>query len=484
MSQQEDTRAAALHMAQPASVLPVTVGRQLLVIVVTVACAAVLQSRADPILAAALCFVAVVAVSRVVGVWELALLMPIVLSLAADGVLSSTAYLVIPAAAVVSLRPQRRRNVRGVSAHRSVGPVFLVLGVGILSLATAIGSPHADLILLGQLALLGSAVLALMMVRSYSRAWGELRSYVSASIVGLGLFLLWQVVPATTSPMDNAWALASDEAEWINRNALGMVFAAACADRAKQFLERRSRVFDASVALILFLAAGFTFSRSSYLALVVALSVVFASRARWLAMALPVSVLAVQNLPRAIEQRVRYTGSLGDVDPSSAARLELWEAATHIMLDHPFTGVGIHSLGPALERGGVGGQFAYAHNTYLTLLASLGLLLPLGAVVLALGRLYPTSRARGPLKWRWPVVVAVGIACIFGEPLLQPATAIVVLSLALLPHPSEHERCPHGDTSQDPACERYGERRHVATHSSRGTPFPRLPRRGRDPGRG
>jgi O-antigen ligase len=60
---------------------------------------------------------------------------------------------------------------------------------------------------------------------------------------------------------------------------------------------------------------------------------------------------------------------------SSEFRLELWEAAENSFLNHPFVGVGLGHYRPLIIRNGgiIYLPFHVAHNTYMGLLADLGL---------------------------------------------------------------------------------------------------------------
>lgn len=393
-----------------------------------------------------------VALAKLVRVWEIVILIPVVLGLAAGGLFGVAAYFTIPVACVLALgKGCGSQSLYAPLNWQRLGPVFVALTAAVLSVATALTSSNTNLALLGQLAVWAGVVLALLAIRLRSRSWEELQTYGSAALAGLALVYLVQVVPATAVLMDNSWALRSSvEYGWINPNALGMVFAAAGVSRLKTALVRGPRALDSLIALVLLLGCGFTFSRSSYLALIVALPFVFLSRSRWVLLAIPVAVIAVQNLPASIEQRIRYTGSAGHLDASSIARLELWQAALTIAADYSIFGVGVHSLGAALAGQGAGSGFIFAHNTYLTLLASFGIILPVVCMsLLALMLCKPMERTSGGREpghsiRHTPVLVVLAVASFFGEPLLLPSVVVVSLLLVTSPYYSERRKGTHG----------------------------------------
>jgi hypothetical protein len=144
------------------------------------------------------------------------------------------------------------------------------------------------------------------------------------------------------------------------------------------FLRKRLlwRIAAAGGAILLAGGAISTYSRQSYLMIILALGLLLTRKN--ILIAVLVGAMAgtlVSFLPDAATQRVEETSqnnkAHGDVDSSTASRWEIWSAGMGIVKDHPL-GAGIHKFGK--EIGNYSSQYkGYdAHNFYVLTLCENG----------------------------------------------------------------------------------------------------------------
>jgi len=171
-----------------------------------------------------------------------------------------------------------------------------------------------------------------------------------------------------------------------NRNGLGMFIAVAivCAYILIQMNpDPRERLLLIGALPILFMGLVLTFSRTGYLALVVALFLVAYRLARTrgyviLATSVVMLALMVPLLPEAFYARVgSILPAMETQDETVGLRVQRWKYAVRMIKDHPFVGVGPNNFVPALARYGRGEilekQGLVVHNAYLNVGAEMGL---------------------------------------------------------------------------------------------------------------
>jgi O-antigen ligase len=204
----------------------------------------------------------------------------------------------------------------------------------------------------------------------------------------------------------------------------------------------------APLLAVLLAAILFSFSRSSYMALIAATLLLYRGRsyALWLAIG-ATCAFVLFGLPEAVWARLEMTWSpIRGFDPSAEARIELWIAALNAFLSAPLTGIGWGKFSDYLVRTGqapaTAGQavvydLAYAHNYFLSACAMLGI----GGGVMSVGVfLAAWQRVRALIarqvylaRMVQAVLLAVVLASLFGEPLFDPVLSFVfVLILACL----------------------------------------------------
>jgi O-antigen ligase len=251
-------------------------------------------------------------------------------------------------------------------------------------------------------------------------------------------------VPRIAGHGRGAWARIYEESPWVNPNTLGLFLVLALVVALVRLLHGERVVRHALAGLLLTTAVALNFSRSTYVAAVVVVLVVgvlLRARVGWL---LVVAALLARQVPDAVSERVFYTRSSGQLDVSSATRLELWQAALDLGLAHPWAGVGLHSLGPELSAR-VDGEYQFAHNSLMTLVAGTGLVLAVlvvVALVRSLRRLWRRARDREQAAVQaFLALVATLVCSAFGEPLLSlvvvvPLLALVAPALSGRPRPA------------------------------------------------
>ncbi len=286
---------------------------------------------------------------------------------------------------------------------------------------------------------------ALLAYRYFSRLAtpGDTESAViNVGTVVAGAYLIY-MLPDLVGGGERAWVLARESSALINPNVLAtalLVPAAACLRLVLVGGSRRGTWVRLAI-----LVAGivFTYSRSAYLAFIVVL-VIGAVRS-WRGRVIAVVAVASAALlaPVSVRNRIEYTFLDVGVDTSSATRLDLWSLAWQLSLDHPFTGVGLLNLSDRFTDLGVRETYEYAHNTFLTVVAAFGLLIPgligVGAALYWLFSVVPRRRSslvqedramsRYTPSARSLALLAVVVASLFGEPLLSPAVFVPIIAL-------------------------------------------------------
>jgi O-antigen ligase len=182
-----------------------------------------------------------------------------------------------------------------------------------------------------------------------------------------------------------------------NRNGLAMFIAVAivCAYLLSQMSPApRERLLLLGALPILFVGLAFTYSRTGYLALLVALLLVAYRLARThgyvlLTASVLMVALIVPFLPEEFYARVEsILPAMEKQDDTVGLRLQRWKYAVQMIKDHPIVGVGPSNFVPALARYGRGDilekQGLVVHNAYLNVGAEEGLV-GLALYVLLLG---------------------------------------------------------------------------------------------------
>lgn len=196
----------------------------------------------------------------------------------------------------------------------------------------------------------------------------------------------------------------------------------------------------APLLAILLIAILFSFSRSSYIALIVATLLLYRGHSLklWI-MAGAIGAFVLFGLPDAVWARLEMTWSPGrGFDPSAETRIELWGAAINAFLSAPLTGIGWGKFSEYLVRTGqapiAAGSAVYdlgfAHNYFLSAFAMLGIggVLSIGVFLAAWQRVRAlVARQSHPAHVIQAVILAVLVSSLFGEPLFDPILAFVFL---------------------------------------------------------
>lgn len=224
------------------------------------------------------------------------------------------------------------------------------------------------------------------------------------------------------------------------KNSLGLLWTISVAILLNWHSERWQWIKTTGL-LILIASIAYSFSRSSYLALLAV--ILLSSNGRFWQRALLLLLIggAVSFfLPDVIWQRLLLTWSADrGLDISSATRVDLWWGAINAFRDYPLTGVGpgnfteylMHS---SLMPPGAGFpfvEFTYAHNYFLSLFALTGVM----GGVLGIVVFWFAYRRSLALKARGDTIAATVQACLaaffvsslYGEPLFDPVLLIVFI---------------------------------------------------------
>ncbi len=132
--------------------------------------------------------------------------------------------------------------------------------------------------------------------------------------------------------------------------------------------ERKLRIFFLIATGLCLWGAVNSYSRASYIGLVVALVIFGLIKSRPLILAtMGFLLIAPAVLPQSVMDRIEMTQSSdGELDESAASRLDFWELAWDKFLEYPLTGTGLHSFhhyNPAKLD---------THNLYVRQFAELG----------------------------------------------------------------------------------------------------------------
>jgi putative inorganic carbon (hco3(-)) transporter len=184
--------------------------------------------------------------------------------------------------------------------------------------------------------------------------------------------------------------------------------------------DRRAAYATAAAIAGIWVGLLFSFSQSSYAALMVGTAVVAAFRWRWragLALGIASAVIAAVALgtPHIRHSLLRESGS--GLNKASSGRAKLVTNGIKIALHHPVEGVGIGGFKRAYaNRVGLRGRepkAAASHNTAVTVAAETGAagLILLGWLV-AVALITTLRRATGSFKGRASLVIAAGVTAI------------------------------------------------------------------------
>jgi O-antigen ligase len=177
----------------------------------------------------------------------------------------------------------------------------------------------------------------------------------------------------------------------------------------------RIRASYAAAAAILGLGLILTFTRSAWLGVVLAGTLVLLRMRPRLAALLPVAVLLLfVVLPGAYRERA--LSAFDPAHPTNQDRQRLWRAGLEIWRDHPWTGVGLGDLKPVYERyarDGTGRPHGHLHSNWIQILASMGsigILAFLSLQILLARLLWRASRAAADAELR---ALTVGVWAAF-----------------------------------------------------------------------
>lgn len=196
---------------------------------------------------------------------------------------------------------------------------------------------------------------------------------------------------------------------------------------------RRSRTVGTVVAMVCFLGAFMTFTRSVWLAIAVSVVVVGAKfpalrRAVGVSVAVLAGVFAlflaaVPSVLHAATGRAGTTRSIID-------RAYTYDAALHMVRTHPFFGVGwgrfldnVPDYVWQSDSGPMTNVMIEAHNIFLARAAELGvpgLLLVVGCVLVGPAAVLATGRPRGQVETEIQVIAVVAVCAWFAAAMLSP----------------------------------------------------------------
>ena len=290
------------------------------------------------------------------------------------------------------------------------------------------------------------------------------RAVVASGTVVAAAYVV-SIGPVVASGGTHVWVFARAATSWANPNTLGLYFLVVLAVPLHAIATGHARPSTWICTALLVGGTAMTFSRSAYLGFAAMVLVLVARSRRALLLVGPPVALAMANLPVAMLDRIQYTSVHGALDASSTVRLDLWAAAWRIALDHPIVGVGVPALPAAFAAHGVTGHFAYAHNSYLTLLAGTGLIAPAVLAVALVMRAVRRSRPGGSAVDGEPdpgapaggqpvhpslsafalALVAVAVCSFFGEPLLSPIAFVPFIAVATISTISTNRSAPVPD---------------------------------------
>lgn len=176
-------------------------------------------------------------------------------------------------------------------------------------------------------------------------------------------------------------------------------------------LPQKKRLFS-SIAATILLADLLTFSRGGYLGissgllfLVLIQYRTWSTRTKKLFFA---ALLASTLVLVASPIGTRFISSFNTQEGSNQGRIEMWHAATAIIIEHPILGVGLGNYSLAVKPSAQYRDPIYAHNLFLDIAAETGILnalIFLALLVTAILSLYQKSRVHS--FYLWPAVSLV-----------------------------------------------------------------------------
>lgn len=274
-----------------------------------------------------------------------------------------------------------------------------------------------------------------------------MRWVLNALTVSISLTAGWYLFYARSLLQESSnrasdWISVSNGSENTNHNLLGALLILGVALILPRLLKNSSLMVQFLLALALgavVMAALYSFSRSTYAAIPLMFVVFLVIRGvRWLAVGTMALAIGLQSLPAAVYDRITYTlsGNGGSLDPSSAVRLDLWQAAFELFKHFPIFGVGLYQFGRSLptywsqtSASDVSNvdfsTLIFAHNTILTIASQLGLV----GLALFVGIGWSMwSNSKDALRSNHSAatsesallaIVGLGVASLFGEPLFS-----------------------------------------------------------------
>ncbi len=265
---------------------------------------------------------------------------------------------------------------------------------------------------------------------------------VSISLTAAWYLFYARALLRESSNRASDWISISNGSENTNHNLLGALLILGVALILPRLMQNRSMIVQFLIVLalgVLVMAALYSFSRSTYAAIPLMFVVFLVIRGiRWLAIGTMALAIGLQLLPVAVYDRITYTvsGNGGSLDPSSAVRLDLWQAAFEMFKHFPLFGVGLYQFGRLLptywsqtSTSHVSdvdfSALIFAHNTILSIASQLGLvglLLFAGIGWTMWSNIKTTLRSNCSADRSESALLAMvglGTASLFGEPLFS-----------------------------------------------------------------
>jgi O-antigen ligase len=233
-----------------------------------------------------------------------------------------------------------------------------------------------------------------------------------------------------------------------------LVFVSAKTMRIKKYADIFS-YFNLAIIFSLLITTFLTFSRSAYLGLLISLFVflifgfkLLIFRKKILLTSLIILTVLFFFMPRSPISE-RFTSSFNTYESSNIERLSNWEEASHLIKKHPIIGVGIgnYSINIAKLRNMDYINYrlpVYAHNTYLDILAEMGivgLLLWLGLFAYVIWIQIINLYKRANQTDVWAGIYAIGVISslvwfltqsLFDTPIFSPRVLPVLMVIFAL----------------------------------------------------
>ena len=139
-----------------------------------------------------------------------------------------------------------------------------------------------------------------------------------------------------------------------------------------QFVKKRYKLFGYGLVAITVFATLYTFSRASYIALILGVIVLGILKDRKMLVVVFVFLMTWQTVvPLAVTERVKMTeDSSGQLEASAGTRIKLWEEAKVSMLSNPIFGTGYDTF----EYGTHAGNLRDTHNWYVKVMVETGII--------------------------------------------------------------------------------------------------------------